>query len=251
MTAHSAIRADRAAAWIYRGLWGVIVSWLRVPPLPDDLPSAAGEAPTRFNPAPGFLRYLKFFFWFALIAIDLAIMVAWALLFANQRLAGWILLGPALVLAIVPDVIAYIAIHLRYDTTWYVMTDRALRIRRGVWSINEITITFENVQNVKITQGPVQRVFGISNLAIETAGAGGGGEHGKSVSNQALIEGVADAEALRDRIMARVRRSRSAGLGDEDDHAPSRSSGTWTPARLDALRSVREEARALIDLASG
>ncbi|MFG0276194.1 MAG: PH domain-containing protein [Phycisphaerales bacterium] len=250
MTAPSASRADRAAAWIYRGLWGVIVSWLRVPALPDDLPSAAGEAPTRFHPAPGFLRYLKFFFWFALIAIDLAIMLAWALLFANQRMAGWILLGPALVLAIVPDVLAYIAIHLRYDTTWYVMTDRALRIRRGVWSINEITITFENVQNVKITQGPVQRIFSISNLAIETAGSGGG-EQGGAVSNQALIEGVSEAEALRDRIMARVRRSRSAGLGDEDDGRPARHGGAWTPERLDALRAVREEARALIDLASG
>jgi uncharacterized membrane protein YdbT with pleckstrin-like domain len=46
---------------------------------------------------------------------------------------------------------AYIAIHLRYDTTWYVHGDRSLRIRRGIWVIHETTLTFENIQNVKTT----------------------------------------------------------------------------------------------------
>jgi len=246
-----ASRADRAAAWIYRGLWGVIVGWLRVPPLPDDLPTRAGEAPTRFHPASGYLRYLKFYFWLALLVIDLAILAGWAAILLNNRLAGWLLLAPALVIAIVPDIIAYIAIHLRYDTTWYVMTDRAIRIRRGVWIIKEATITFENVQNVKMTQGPMQRAFGIRTLTIETAGGGGSQEQGGGVSNQGIIEGVDNAEDLRDRIMSRVRRSRSAGLGDESALSENARPQAWTPQRLGALREVRDEARALIEIASG
>jgi len=250
VTAPSASRVDRAAAWIYRGLWGVIVGWLRVPPLPDDLPSRAGEAPDRFHPALGFLRYLQFWFWLALIAIDGAILLGWGVLFYNNRLWGWILLAPALLIAIVPDIIAYIAIHLRYDTTWYVMTDRAIRIRRGVWIINEVTITFENVQNVKITQGPLQRFFGVSNLTIETAGAGASEQSG-SVTNQARIEGVANAQELRDKIMSRVRRSRTAGLGDEHPGASRAARGAWTGEQVAMLGEVLDEARRLIASASG
>ena len=65
----------------------------------------------------------------------------------------------------------YVALHLRYDTTWYVVTDRSLRIRRGIWVIEETTITFENVQNVSITQGPLERAFGIATLVVDTAAA--------------------------------------------------------------------------------
>src|SRR5690606_13139102 len=108
-----------------------------------------------------------------------------------------------------PDVVAYVAIHVRYDTTWYVMTDRSLRIRRGVWIIHETTITFENVQNVRVEQGPVQRHFGIANVVVETAGAPKLSQHGQSGAgaNQGVIEGVVDAAGIRDRILARLRQS--------------------------------------------
>ena len=77
---------------------------------------------------------------------------------------GALLALPAAAVAILPDIVAYVAIHLRYDTTWYVIGRRSLRIRRGIWIINETTITFENVQNIHITQGPLQRYFGIADL---------------------------------------------------------------------------------------
>ena len=147
-----------------------------------------------------------------------------------------------------PDVIAYVAIHLRYDTTWYVMTDRTLRIRRGVLSIHETTITFENVQNVKVTQGPVQRAFGIANVIVETAGAGGssGGQHGAgSVANQGIIEGVANAQALRDRILKKLRLSKSAGLGDDESEFTGNHSGTWRASHIQVLSEIRDITRAL------
>ena len=111
-----------------------------------------GEFVESFRPAEGFLRYLKLHFWILLILIDVAILIGWIILTAAAPVAGILLAGPALFLAVVPDVIAYVAIHLRYDTTWYVVSDRSLRIRRGIWIIQETTITFENVQNVSVNR---------------------------------------------------------------------------------------------------
>jgi membrane protein YdbS with pleckstrin-like domain len=150
---------DEAAAWIYRGVWASIVALFRVPPHPPTLP-VAGEDVRSLRPAPGFLRYLKFFFWLLLVPGDLIPLAVWVAIAIPFPALGVALAVPFLILLVAPDVIAYIAIHLRYDTTWYVLTDRSLRIRRGIWVIHETTISFENIQNVEVHQGPLQRYFG-------------------------------------------------------------------------------------------
>ena len=60
-----------------------------------------------------------------------------------------------------------------------------------------------------------------------------------------MIEGIADAERIRDLIMNRVRQSRRAGLGDEHPEVPKPTAGVpgWTPAHLEALRAIRDAVR--------
>src|SRR5262245_41069623 len=150
---------------------------------------------------------------------------------------GVILVIPLAVVLIAPDVVAYVGLHLRYDTTWYVLTDRSLRIRRGIWVIRETTITFENVQNVEIAQGPVQRYFGIADVRVQTAGgvstkSSHGGER-TSTGHLGILQGLDNAEAVRDLILDRVKRNRTAGLGDEHA-APARETvrSQYSPAHL-------------------
>jgi membrane protein YdbS with pleckstrin-like domain len=238
---------NEPAKKIYRGVWAVLANWFKVPELPPTLLSFAGDRIESFRPATGFLDYLKFQFWLGLLAVDIALIILWIALLVNEPLAG-VLLSPLFIIAIVaPDILAYVALHLRYDTTWYVMSARSIRLRRGIWIIRETTITFENVQNVEFKQGPLQRHFGIANLIVQTAGGGGGAhpEKGQTSTHMGLIEGIADARRIRDVIMARVRSSRRAGLGDEHP-ADTRVSGAgsgWTPAHLEALRAIRDEVR--------
>ncbi|MBL9140987.1 MAG: PH domain-containing protein, partial [Phycisphaerae bacterium] len=144
-----------------------------------------------------------------------------------------------------------IGIHLRYDTMWYVLTDRSVRIRRGLWVLHETTITFENVQNVTVTQGPLERWFGIASVMVDTAG--GGAVHGKQQAgstHRGVIQGITNAPQVRELIMARARASNSAGLGD--DHPSERgiasngaSAPRWTRAHVAALQAIRDELRAM------
>jgi len=234
---------------LYRGLWRGIVKWLRMPDAPKTS-ARFGDIIISARPAPGYLRYLKLGYWIAFsfkLLIEVAIIVLLGVT-AGQFISPWLgagLILPALLLLSVPDVLLYVGVHLRYDATWYVLGERALRIRRGVWTVTEITITYENVQNVTVKSGPLQRLFGISTIVIETAGAKGGetGAHGQSasVANEARIEGVSNAEQVRDLIMSRVRASRSAGLGDEQDDQQRRASRSrLTRAHVDALREIRD-----------
>jgi len=235
---------EHASRWIYHGLWAVLVRWFKVPDHPPTLPVAPGETMESFRPAEGFLRYLKFLFWLALTAFDVPLLVGWLIVTIRYPPAGAILALPVLFLAIAPDILAYIAIHLRYDSTWYVMTSRSLRIRRGIWLIHETTITFENVQNVEIMQGPLQRYFGIADVHVDTAGGGSEktGKHGSlaSAGHRGLIEGISDAPRIRDLILARLRHSKKAGLGDEP--AAHHHTG-WTDEHVALLREIRDLVR--------
>ena len=232
---------------IYKGIWARLTEWFRVPDKPPEPPMARpDEESDSFQPAEGFMRYMKFWFWVLVAIKDLGILVAYIAIFiglASEDLwwVGVLLFPTVVLLMLVPGVLCYVAIHLRFDTTWYVMTDRSLRVRRGIWAIHETTITFENVQNMLVNQGPVQRHFGISTLILETAGGAQVSNEGHRLggANRGIIEGITDAKRLRDRILVRLRATKSAGLGDDE------AGFGWSAAHVDALRAIRDEVVAL------
>ena len=216
---------------------GVLVGWLRVPDEAPNVPPGSGDVVRSLRPAPGFLSYLKVGFWVLAVIFDVVIIGIWVLILGANPIAGAITAPVFWGLAIIPDIFAYVALHVRFDTTWYVVTERAVRIRRGVWIITENTITFENVQNVSVRQGPLQRHFGIANVLVQTAGGGGSAaEGGTSAGHQGLLEGVDDAQTLRTLIMQRAEVSKGAGLGDDRED----SRGTLGPAHVAALREIRD-----------
>ncbi len=45
---------------------------------------------------------------------------------------------------------------LNYYLRWYIITDRSLRIRTGVLNIQELTMTFSNIQEIRVSAGPIQ-----------------------------------------------------------------------------------------------
>lgn len=238
-------RVQRTGAWLYQGLWGILTRWFRVPPQPPTLPVGPGETANSFQPAEGYLRYLKFQYWLAWGILGLALLIVGLVFTIAVPLAG-LILGPlVLAAAFLVAAATYAAIHLRYDTTWYVLTNRSLRIRRGIWIIHETTITYENIQNVSVDQGPLQRFFGIADVLVQTAGGGGGQPQQGQVGgggHHGLIEGITDAAQVRDLLVSRMRQSRSAGLGDE--HHDHERAG-WTPHQIALLREVRDAAREL------
>jgi membrane protein YdbS with pleckstrin-like domain len=251
---------DRASRWIYSGIWAVLVRWFRVPEQPPTIPGGSDDVARSFRPAAGFLRYLKFYFWFVLVIIDGLILVGWIAIAVAWPVAGVLLALPALVVAVVPDIVAYVAIHLRYDTTWYVVSDRSMRIRRGIWLLHETTITYENIQNIRVSQGPIQRFYRIADVLVETAGGGSGSEGaGATLMHRGLIEGVDNAHEIRDLILSHLRKTRTTGLGDElpegegeqasarwSDAAASSRAASWSAEQLAILREIRAAAQALV-----
>jgi len=150
--------------------------------------------------------------------------------------------------------VTFFLVRLDYEMRWYIVTDRSLRIRHGIQSVREITMTFANIQQITLHQGPLQRLLGISDLQVRTAGGGGtdsssagAGHHGQSESmHLGFFRGVDNAAEIRDLILERLRLWRDAGLGDPDDVVEDEPAGA--PAGCEIVRAAQEllaEAKAL------
>lgn len=158
--------------------------------------------------------------------------------------------------------VTYLIARLDYELRWYMVTDRSLRIRHGVWKVAESTMSFANIQQVVVSQGPVQRLLGLSDVKVQSAGGGSGNEHkpGQDDMHLGLFHSVTNGAEIRDLILARLRHFRESGLGDPEEvgrRVPSpQQRGTESapyptpsmPASPDLLAAARElaaEARAL------
>ena len=121
-----------------------------------------------------------------------------------------------LVLFLVQLVGSFALLRLGYEMRWYMVSDRALRIRYGVYSVREQTMTVVNIQNMAVKRGPLQRLFGIADLEIRTASGAASDDDDESLS-RGLLQGLDNAEELRNLLLTSLRQSRDAGLGDPDD----------------------------------
>ena len=113
--------------------------------------------------------------------------------------------------AVVLVVLAAIWGFLSWRATTYGVVGGAFRLRQGVLQKSERTIPLEHVQSVDTVQGLVQRVFGVYEVRVETAG---GGAAEPDASLPALARGA--TEALRREIEG----ARKAPVDAEEETGP-------------------------------
>jgi hypothetical protein len=145
--------------------------------------------------------------------------------------------------------VTYAAVRLDYELRWYLVTDRSLRIRSGLWQVQEMTMSFANLQQVVVSQGPLQRLLGLADVQVRSAGGGDAqSSPGKPQDSmhQGVFHGVDNAGEIRDLILERLRHFREAGLGDPDDQqaAPAHGDAIHDDT-LAAARELLAEARSL------
>lgn len=228
---------------------------LRIPREPQ--PPPGDEAKTRiFLAAPNYYKYL---------------LVLWALKMAGTVLVFLVLfIGPgiamvrgaekaaviflileafAFILAIIGGLIGLAMVRLDFEKRWYLVTDRSLRVREGILQMREATVTFANIQNISISQGPIQRLLGIADLRVDTAGGGGAvgahGQHGMTNLHTVKFRGVNNANEIKELMQQRLRQLKDSGLGDHDDHHAVQPEVVVSANLLGALREVHVEAQAL------
>jgi putative membrane protein len=114
----------------------------------------------------------------------------------------WLLSG-ALVLTLIivgiPLLLLWFPIGLvftkRYlDRMECLLTDKTLKVKKGIFVRSEKTIPLEKITDIGMVQGPIMRYFDLHTLTVETAGQSG---EGALVS----LTGIKDAKSFREVVL--------------------------------------------------
>ena len=93
-------------------------------------------------------------------------------------------------------VIGYLMTGKYLDAMECELTDRSLRVKKGVFNKLEKTVPLDKITDLAHYQGPIMRMMGLEGLRLETAGQSSG-PGGSLVS----LVGVKDARGFRDRVL--------------------------------------------------
>lgn len=250
----------------------LVLHWLRVPPEPAPPAGAPGSLQV-FRAGRRYLQWRRLV-WLLRQVVTLVGVVAGVVFLrsfweqAPPKLTGahflglssahWLVAFEALGLVgfLLQIPFTYAMLQLDYELRWYMVTDRSLRIRDGLTRIRELTLSFANIQQITVRQDPLQRLLGLADVVVTTAGGGGtvgpgpGHNPGQEPAHTGVLRAVDNAGQVRDLMVERLRRFRDTGLGDPEEagelvEAGRPSDGPGGEAVLVAAREALAEARAL------
>jgi membrane protein YdbS with pleckstrin-like domain len=104
-----------------------------------------------------------------------------------------LLAGPAFVFALVPLACKYLTLRYRFD-------EKGISMSHGVLFKRETLVTYRRIQDIHLTHNIVQRWLGLATVSIQTASGSSGAE--------IAIEGILEAESIRDFLYQRMRGAR-------------------------------------------
>lgn len=188
-------------------------------------------------------RYLQTLFGF----LNQFIGVGIAVIALVAKLKGWGMLVALGLFAVEGFIIglALVTTRVDFELRHYLVGDRSLRVAQGAWKREEVTLSYANVQNIEVNQGPLERLFGFKSLTISTAGADT--TPGAENSHLVTLVGLREADELRALILGMLHQQRDTGLGEPNAPAALPARGL-SVTRLKEIKAValalRDAARA-------
>jgi putative membrane protein len=123
----------------------------------------------------------------------------------------------------------FLPLYFRFHTLRFRFDEEGLSVSWGILFRREVHLTYRRIQDIHLTRNLLQRWMGLATVEIQTASG--------NAAATMKIEGVLEADALRDFLYHQMRGAR------HDDTAEPLS----TPAdeALGLLREIRDEVRSL------
>lgn len=128
--------------------------------------------------------------------------------------------------------ILFLGYYCRYVSLRYRFDDDGIWMAWGVLFKRETNLAYRRVQDINVTRGLVQRWLGLASVAVQTASA--------STAPEMKIEGVLDADGLRDFLYAKMRGAKGDGAASGEA-----SDGRGEDETLALLAEIRDGVSAL------
>ena len=178
-------------------------------------------------------KTMWFIGWAIPFVIGLTVLVV-LLLFVKEEafvvfaigLIGWLILMSLILLWIPPF----------YKSLEYVIDSDSIKAKGGVFWRKRVTVPFTKITNIDVTQGPVQRMFDIGTVHVQTAGAGGP----QGAQAELKLLGVRDLDEVKDTIMERARGYTISGADETKEKIVQESDLQILERMLKELQAIRK-----------
>jgi uncharacterized protein len=118
-----------------------------------------------------------------------------------------LLTGPGIIVMFWP-------LFFKYETLRYKFEDEGMSMSWGVLFRHEIHLTYRRIQDIHLRRNLIQRWLGLATVSIQTASG--------SASPEMNIEGILQADKLRDYLYSKMRGARgldeSSTAGEQQPH---------------------------------
>lgn len=147
-----------------------------------------------------------------------------------------LLTGPAFPLAFLPLFFKYETLRYRFDASGVSMS-------WGILFRRETYLTYRRIQDIHLTRNIIQRWMGLATVSIQTASG--------SAMPEMSIEGILEADLLRDYLYTRMRGAKENALGTATVPAETLSvlegDRAGEDESLTLLRDIRDSLRRLVE----
>ncbi|MSR56163.1 MAG: PH domain-containing protein [Planctomycetaceae bacterium] len=129
----------------------------------------------------------------------------------------------------------FLPLFFKYETLRYKFDDEGVSMSWGILFRREIYLTYRRIQDIHLTRNILQRWMGLATVSVQTASG--------SASPEMHVEGILEADALRDFLYTKMR-------GARGEHEPydQAASAAMQPAdeALGLLHEIRDSLRQLV-----
>ncbi len=136
-----------------------------------------------------------------------------------------LLSGPAIFIVLPILLFRYASLRYRFD-------EDGVSMKWGILFRREIDLAYDRIQDIHLSAGFVERYLGVASIAVQTASGNAGAEM--------TLEGLRDADAVRNFLYARMRGSSAAATATAGTATAGNDEATQLLQQMaDDLRAVR------------
>ena len=102
-------------------------------------------------------------------------------------------------------------LYFRYHTMRYEFSDEGIRMSWGIIFRNEVVLNYARIQDIHLRSNAIERWLGLARIEIQTASG--------SSSSEMTLEGIPDADGMRDFLYSQMRGSTNSAAKSGADLA--------------------------------
>lgn len=123
-----------------------------------------------------------------------------------------------------------------YSSLEYAINTDSVKAKAGVFWKKHVTIPYTKLTNIDVTQGPIERMFDIGTIHVQTAGVGGP-EGSKA---ELKLVGIRNLTEIKDTIMERTRGYMLSKAEQVAEKAPTEENSQIFQRILKELQAIRK-----------